>query len=73
MKLKDKSEKVADYAWLAKGRKYWNIWQGNPFCVSLYKVGLHCDKEDLISEIKRMQRVEKERYAKEFPCIKWIG
>ena len=64
-------ELIADYAWLAKGRKYWNMWIGNPFCVSHYQVDVTLDKSDLILEIKRMQGVEKERFEKQFPDVKW--
>ena len=40
-------EKITDYAWIKKGRKYWNIWVGNPFCISLHKVPLSIPKEEI--------------------------
>ena len=40
-------EKVTDYAWIKKGKKYWNIWLGNPFCISLHKVPLSIQKEEI--------------------------
>ena len=66
-------EYVADYTWLKEGRKYWNIWSGNPFCISLRKVLLTVDKEYLIKELKKEQAAEKRRFTKLFPDVKWVG
>lgn len=66
-----KGERIADYAFLSRGRKYWNIWLGNPFFISLYKVPLSKEKETLIAEVKEAQSKEKIRFLAEFPGFKW--
>lgn len=63
--------KIADYAWLKRGRKYWNLWAGNPFCISLYLPSLGLSEVELIKKVKAGQAKEKKRFAKNFPDVAW--
>jgi len=72
MKSQPKGEIVADYAMLHEGRKYFNLWIGNPFCITLIKFTKNTtDKYSLIQSIKLDQKCEKIRFAKQFPDIEW--
>ena len=64
-------EQIADYAWLKKGRKYWSLLAGNPFCISNYKPSLEIPKEQVIKEVKQGQAEEKQRFAEQFPDVEW--
>ena len=64
-------EQIADYAWLKKGRKYWSLWAGNPFCISNYKPSLEIPKEQVIKEVKQGQAEAKQRFAEQFPDVEW--
>lgn len=64
-------EKITDYAWMKKGRKYWNIWAGNPFCISHHKAPLSIPKDEIEMCLVTGQQEEKRRFAKEFPEVTW--
>jgi len=70
--LDPKATRIADYVWYRKARKYWYLWIGNPFCVSLYKVPLAEMSEDEIKAVgKRIGMKEKERFKRDFPDVEW--
>ena len=72
MKLQPKGELVADYTLLHEGRKYFNIWIGNPFCISLIQFNkATTDRNLLIQSIKSDQLREKKRFTKLFPNVEW--
>jgi hypothetical protein len=72
MKLQPKGEIVADYTMLHEGRKYFNVWIGNPFMITLIKFHKNTtDKYLLIQSIKSDQKREKARFIKQFPEIEW--
>ena len=52
-------------------RKYWNLWVGNPFCISNYKPSLEIPKERVIKEVKQGQEEEKQRFAEQFTDVEW--
>lgn len=66
-------EKITDYAWIKKGRKYWNIWVGNPFCISLHKVPLSIPKEEIEMDLVTGQQEVKRDFVKRFPDVEWVG
>ncbi|NVO11709.1 MAG: hypothetical protein HXX16_17240 [Bacteroidales bacterium] len=69
MKLTPDFEHIADYAYLKAGRKYWNLYKGNPFCLSLNQYPINIDKDSIILHAKYCQEQEKERFTKEFPDV----
>lgn len=70
--MKTKGEKIADYAYLSKGYKFWNLWIGNPFCIELYKIPIaDCTLEKVIKDVIKVQKKEKKRFAKQFPDVEW--
>ena len=66
-------DRVADYAWLCKGRKYWNVWFGNPFMIRHCQVLIspHVTREMIIDDIRKAQSEEKKRFTKQFPNQDW--
>ena len=66
-------EKVTDYAWIKKGKKYWNVWLGNPFCISLYKAPLSIPKEEIEIDLVKGQQEAKMDFVKRFPDVDWVG
>lgn len=66
-------EKVTDYAWIKKGKKYWNVWLGNPFCVSLHKAPLSIPKEEIEMDLVTGQQEAKRDFVKRFPDVDWVG
>ena len=69
--IKSDKERIGDYAWVSKGRKYWNLWLGNPFYVSCHKVPIDIPYKEVVTEARRLNRMEKKRFKKEFPNINW--
>lgn len=71
MKLRD-FEQIADYVWLKKGKRYWTIANGNPFCVGFIKIPVDkATREQLIEQGKIRNEEERVRFAKLFPDTKW--
>lgn len=70
---KPSGEKIADYAWLKKGRKYWNVWIGNPFMVQVFRYDIDLPKHLLVEHVEHHQSREKARFAKQFPDVEWEG
>ena len=66
-------EKVTDYAWMKKGKKYWNVWLGNPFCISLHKAPLSIPKEEIEMDLITGQQEAKRDFVKRFPEVEWVG
>jgi hypothetical protein len=67
-------EQIADYVWLKKGLKYWNIMDGNPFCAGLIKIPIgKATREQLIKQAKINNEEERVRFAEMFPDIEWIS
>ena len=66
-------EKVTDYAWMKKGRKYWNVWLGNPFCISLHKAHLSIPKKEIEMDLITGQQEAKRDFVKRFPEVEWVG
>ena len=67
-----KGTPIADYAWLSKGRKYWMLWAGNPFCIGSFKFLLEKWSEEKITKLAiKEQAKEKKRFVKQFPDVEW--
>jgi len=66
-----KFKKIADYAWLARGRKHWTLRIGNPFCVTSYYVSLTKTEEEIRNDVNESQRRQKQLFAKHHPLIPW--
>jgi hypothetical protein len=66
-------EKIADYAWMKKGRKYWNLWIGNPFMISKYTAPVTIPKEEILADVAAGQAKAKQEFIKNFPDVEWIG
>lgn len=62
---------ITDYAYLGKGRKYWTLAIGNPFCLGFFKIPLEIREEEIIERAVMDQRKEKRRFTKQFPDVKW--
>ena len=60
-----------EYWWIQEGRKYWNVWQGNPFCIGRFLVSKTHPLGGIVKACKQASRVEKRRFAKIFPDITW--
>ena len=67
-----KKNKIADYAWLSEGRKYYHIFLGNPLCVTEYTLPkTDITRDELIRVAQEEASREKERFTRRFPTIKW--
>ena len=64
-------EKVADYAYLKRGHKYWNIWIGNPLGIGLYRIPLTVSRSVVINKCITAQKKAKRNFIKRFPEIPW--
>ena len=62
-----------EYWYVAEGRKYWNVWRGNPFCIGLFRIPKTAPLEDLKKTLEEASKVEKERFTKKFPDVPWKG
>ncbi len=70
--LSPKGEQIADYVWLDQTQRSWHIWSGNPMCVSLQIVPLKTmTKKQIVGRAKQIMKIEKKRFAKNFPTVKW--
>jgi hypothetical protein len=69
--MKPQGKKIADYVWLDKTQRSWHIWAGNPFCISLFRAPLSETKEQVIERCKKADKLEKKRFIKLFPDVKW--
>lgn len=67
----DGFEQIADYAWLKKKEKHWDLRIGNPCVVSVYKESLDTPKDEIIKKVRDLQLKEKQRFTKEFPQVEW--
>lgn len=68
-----KFEQIADYAWIKKGIKYWNLWEGNPFCIQKFQIPIDkMSKNEIIIEVRRHQEIERERFQNEFNDVPWV-
>jgi hypothetical protein len=56
---------------IKEGRRYWNIWMGNPFCIGLHRVGKDMDLAELIPLVKKDMKREERRFKKQFPDTPW--
>jgi hypothetical protein len=65
-------KRIADYVWLDKTQRSWHIWSGNPLCIGLQIIPLkELTEERIIAEAKRITKLIKKRFTKDFPNIKW--
>lgn len=65
-------ERIAPYAYLKQGRKYWMVYMGNPFCISLRRAPIaDFDRETVIADVRHNQEQERERFTKLFPTVEW--
>ena len=64
-------EQIADYAWIKKGRKYWNIYLGNPFCLQPYQTTIEMPKEELEQMLINGQEEVKKDFIERFPDVIW--
>ncbi len=66
------AEQIADYAWLWKTQRSWKLMVGNPFCISEYTIPIkRTSKEEIVSRVIKSQKIEKKRFSKKFPDVKW--
>lgn len=60
------------FAWIYEGRKYWNIWLGNPYRVGLNR--LEKSKKSLSQLIKLVESAQtknRKRFIKSHPEVDW--
>jgi len=61
-----------DHWVICRGRRYWNIWIGDPLSVTQYQLPLkEKSLDELVTEIRRVQKQARRWWKHHYPRVPW--